>query len=1187
MKIRSKRLLLFLVACLMLLQTVSLPTMAAEKKYETIRVEAENFLGRPAGDGIDLSEDDGSQVVTELGDTDVLSYSALDFGPEGVNKVNFRAKFGSSESKIEVRLDRIDGPLVGTMTSDKVTATDKWLTVEADLDGVTEEHDIFLAFYGDIQLNWFEFTKVVPFDPNLILWFTSDCDRDKSRLDISTRPNGGVGHDVVGHNDAGELFVFSDVDFSPVTTKIALSFAKGDDVPLTFDLRLDSDSGPVAAHFVGKNTGGYDNFMEVVVDVGHITGTHDIYFNSSETSDLAYLRLQRLEEYDPAAEIEAAPDTTILDEAKQRLGNLEIMIGDEGGFREEDSLTRAEATKVIICMMGLGSTAASTEATSRYTDMAADHWANPYVNLATDMGIVAGMGNGEFWADTPLTNEQALKMVLHAGGYESMAAENGGYPLGYVIAADDIGLTYGMELIGNEKATRGDFAIIVNRMIETPMMVAKSTSKGTYVVSGESGTTVQTLLKNYLKTDAYDATVTKVESDKITLRTTAAIDGSDKSKVGKTFTFKKADMDLFFTPAVGEEVVLCLKNQDYISMYRQDESSAIYDYVYAVNGDTSEDSLYNKKNISNVTLYLADEIYDVADNLKLYYKGEAADEAVSLTGSYVKATMDGSTITRLDVYPLTEGGIVTSKSETSLRFTRQTETYTLSHLDEADELLVTINGRIATLDDIESEMLVDYCKFGDNYMIVASGKMANGTVTQILDGGDKIAIDTQRYWTDDVYGPYTAVGKSKEFKTAESMADLNKFMGKSVSCYVAPNGKIRYIWSRTDNSTFYGAIDKIWLDGDQYMNVYNLEADDGQYTADTYAVNLKNSEVQFEELEEKSALMGRRDTNQVYKFTLNSDGEISKIENVVWIVRNRPTADNANVSEIRFNVYDAPANDTYGYVNSDGIDDDAYRSVDAATGTPTYYSGNLSAPDASIVVLDSGLPTTKMEPRKITWNNLQRHIVRDSHDPEQGRFAVSAFADPTSPDDIKMFLITDGVETIGWMDSAGAVINDVYTYNEDYTTVEILRGNSIETYNLVNSAAYGVKQYMPIYYVHGAFSQPNFSDGILIRAYYDIENDEMISGAGEGDFNFAKDVTLTKIAGSYYLVETADGGSMELIKDGTMVVYEREIVDYDSNDEPIYEYTQESFDNLSVGDVFDVAFYSHEGLHTTAIYYDR
>lgn len=1177
MKIRSKRFLLFFVACVMLLQTVALPTMAADPVYETIRVEAEDFLSRPTGDGIDLASDDSSQVVTDLGDTDSLSYAALDFGPEGVNQVSFRAWFGSAESQIEVRLDRIDGPLVGTLTSDKISSTEKWVTVDAELDGVTGEHDVFLVFSGDLKLNWFEFIKVVPFEPNLYLWFSSDPNKEKSRLDVSYRPNGGVGHDVVGHNDPGELFVFTDVDFSPVTVKIALSFSCGNDMTTNFELRLDSENGPVVASFPGKNTGGFDNFQEVVVEVRNLVGVHDLYFTSGETSDLAYLRLERLEEYDPTADIVAVADTKDLDEAKQRLGNLEIMIGDEGGFREEDSLTRAEATKVVVCMLGLGTTAASTTGAPQYTDMAADHWAVPYVNLATDMGIVAGMGNGEFWADTPLTNEQALKMVLHAGGYESMANENGGWPIGYIVTADDIGITYGMDLISNEKATRGDFAVFVNRMIETPMMVVKSTSKGTYVVSGDSGTSVQTLLKNYLKTDSYKATIETITNEKITIRVNEAVNGSDTTKVGKSFTFNKADIDLIFTPAVGEAVELCIKNQDFISLYQQEDESAIFDYIYAVNGDTDSGSLYSKNNIGSITLYLEDEVYDAAENLKLYYKGEAVDEAVSLAGAYAKATMDGTTITRLDVFPLTEGGIITSVSDRNLRYSYMNETYTLSHLDECDELIVVMNGQIATLGDLAAEMLVDYCQYGDNYLIAASATTINGTVTQILNEGsseERIAIGTQRYWTDDAFpnGLYSAVGKTKEFQPiALASAGLSSFLNKEITAYVAPNGKIRYIWSRSTSTEFYGAIEKIWEDGEQYLKVYNLSDGEGLLASETYIVNLKNSDVDYDDLLSSQTVLdsvGKREGNQVYKFSLNAAGEVSKITNVKWIVRNRETNNVERASDARFNLRDGDG--TYA--------DDIHPG-----------GGYIDAPDASIVTFDDGLPSTKMVPRTLTWQDIREHLTLEPLDGVNGNFAISIFADPDSvSNEPAMVIVTDGMEAIGFMGSNGAVIKDVYTYDENYTTVEIYRGTNVETYNLVNSVAYGLKPYMPVYYVDRAFTQPNFTQGIIFRAFYDIETglyeNGSTTGSREGEFRFVKDAKITRIAGSYFNVEFTDASgttsTAEILREGAMVVFE---IDPDEPD----EYIQESFDNLSVGDKIDLAYFIHDGNRAIAVYYER
>ena len=55
---------------------------------------------------------------------------------------------------------------------------------------------------------------------------------------------------------------------------------------------------------------------------------------------------------------------------------------------------------------------------SDFTDVDASHWAKNYIQTAYNLGIIAGMGDGTFAPDAPVTYEQALKMVVCTDVYK-------------------------------------------------------------------------------------------------------------------------------------------------------------------------------------------------------------------------------------------------------------------------------------------------------------------------------------------------------------------------------------------------------------------------------------------------------------------------------------------------------------------------------------------------------------------------------------------------------------------------------------------------------------------------------------------------------------------------------------------------------------------------------------------------
>ena len=83
-----------------------------------------------------------------------------------------------------------------------------------------------------------------------------------------------------------------------------------------------------------------------------------------------------------------------------------IFSGNGGNFNPSDNLTRAEMAKVLVEAFGLtGSSNVS------FNDVAADNWANPYIQTLYALDITKGLGNGNFGVNDKVTSSQ-LKMFI-------------------------------------------------------------------------------------------------------------------------------------------------------------------------------------------------------------------------------------------------------------------------------------------------------------------------------------------------------------------------------------------------------------------------------------------------------------------------------------------------------------------------------------------------------------------------------------------------------------------------------------------------------------------------------------------------------------------------------------------------------------------------------------------------------
>ena len=111
-------------------------------------------------------------------------------------------------------------------------------------------------------------------------------------------------------------------------------------------------------------------------------------------------------------------ETDYYAQAATALEHLGIISGyPDGTYGAEKSVTRAEMA-VVVCKM-IDKTAEAEEAKGKtdFDDVASDHWASGYINIAAKEGIISGDGNGKFRPEDEVKYEEALKMIVCALGY--------------------------------------------------------------------------------------------------------------------------------------------------------------------------------------------------------------------------------------------------------------------------------------------------------------------------------------------------------------------------------------------------------------------------------------------------------------------------------------------------------------------------------------------------------------------------------------------------------------------------------------------------------------------------------------------------------------------------------------------------------------------------------------------------
>nr|AIA88290.1 CBM_6 [uncultured Clostridium sp.] len=84
---------------------------------------------------------------TDSGDS--VEVVGVDFGGRGAKGFKAWVASDNARGKIEVRLDGLDGPLVGTCEAGETGGWQSWEEVSCDVTGATGIHDLWLKFVGD------------------------------------------------------------------------------------------------------------------------------------------------------------------------------------------------------------------------------------------------------------------------------------------------------------------------------------------------------------------------------------------------------------------------------------------------------------------------------------------------------------------------------------------------------------------------------------------------------------------------------------------------------------------------------------------------------------------------------------------------------------------------------------------------------------------------------------------------------------------------------------------------------------------------------------------------------------------------------------------------------------------------------------------------------------------------------
>ncbi|MBE7029355.1 MAG: S-layer homology domain-containing protein [Ruminococcaceae bacterium] len=567
----------------------------------------------------------------------------------------------------------------------------------------------------------------------------------------------------------------------------------------------------------------------------------------------------------PAMAFNIAEDVkgTKYEESAYVLGALGIMVGDAGtgNFRPEDSITRAEFAKIAVVMTGLSDAASSSNSISKFPDVAVDHWANGYINIASSQKLVIGRTDGTFDPESKITYQEAMTILVRALGYEPAALSKGGYPAGYLAVGVETGISKNAVSAYEEPVKRGIVANMANNALTVKLM--EQTGFGSNV---KYEIVDKTILKDKLNVEKGEGQITA--NGFSTLDSDSGLSKEEVIINNETFKIGNSNADTLLGYYV-----------DYYAKIEDDNTKTI---ILAIADSSKKQAVtVEGENIESINAtefkYWVDKEKDsrpesikLADKLYMIYNGVGMDLDLSVikntlagTVKFVETTGDQKydvifidELTNIVVEDVIEGSykIIDKYGNDSLTVDPSDDTY---HFTMVDKNLNTVEFK-----DLKEWNVLSYTVSKDNKLIriIVSNDFAEGKITEMSE--DKFTINGKEYQVADNY------------KTPLKLLDEGIF-------YLDAFGKIAAVEKKSNTDSAYAYLISAGTTGSvDVISNFKVLTSDGKISTITAEEKIKfngKSGTYSKDVVDEVKQDGKT-VSQLIKIKTNTSGKISEIE---------------------------------------------------------------------------------------------------------------------------------------------------------------------------------------------------------------------------------------------------------------------------------------------------------------------
>ncbi len=479
---------------------------------------------------------------------------------------------------------------------------------------------------------------------------------------------------------------------------------------------------------------------------------------------------------------------------------LDLVKGDDlGYFNPDDTITRAEFCAMIVRALGLEKSAGFADFPTQFPDVGANQaWAYGYINVAVSQKIIEGYPDGTFKPSDPVSQGEALTMVMRALGYRNSLP--GPWPLNYIME----GARQGVDLVeagfaASTSAARAFVAHMIGNLLGKSFVVENKDNPGQFdpvtpspgpfsevklgVVPGVSGvvasvnTTTKTITIDEAEKDYISAVAVYGKVDKV---------ADLKGYAVKTWINGKDEI-VFISTTVADYVV-----GKVTAVNVSDGTLTVGGVVYTAAGKADGDGLDATKNSAELTGSLANKLVALKDTTASIWLN-ADGEAYKIEARFLEHTGEviAKKITSVDadgvVYKLVFADSATEHSlAKDATITKNNVAAVWADLKTGDNCSFTLeSGKIVWLDAWKNVVKG----------VKVTAKLRSGTTYQVTGLlGDETVVytcDTVSVYNTIQVGSYydfslNRDGKVYDLPTMESSKIVGTIVGSSISVEGSP-----------------------------------------------------------------------------------------------------------------------------------------------------------------------------------------------------------------------------------------------------------------------------------------------------------------------------------------------------------------------------------------------------------------